>query len=69
MKKMTLTRVSTWFVNARRRLKKGNEMTRKPKDKLDRVLPDSNEENKSVESDENDSNLSDYRIFNGGLQH
>lgn len=30
---MTLTQVSTWFANARRRLKKENKMTWSPKNK------------------------------------
>lgn len=33
--KMTLTQVSTWFANARRRLKKENKMTWEPKNKAD----------------------------------
>merc|ERR1719471_530944 len=33
--KMTLTQVSTWFANARRRLKKENKMTWEPKNKLE----------------------------------
>lgn len=33
--KMTLTQVSTWFANARRRLKKENKMTWEPKNKVD----------------------------------
>lgn len=33
--KMTLTQVSTWFANARRRLKKENKMTWEPKNKTD----------------------------------
>lgn len=32
--KMTLTQVSTWFANARRRLKKENKMTWSPKTKV-----------------------------------
>lgn len=43
--KMTLTQVSTWFANARRRLKKENKMTWEPKNKTeddeDAVLSDS----------------------------
>lgn len=31
--KMTLTQVSTWFANARRRLKKENKMTWSPRNK------------------------------------
>ncbi|XP_003740686.1 iroquois-class homeodomain protein IRX-4 [Galendromus occidentalis] len=33
--KMTLTQVSTWFANARRRLKKENKMTWEPRNKCD----------------------------------
>ena len=33
--KMTLTQVSTWFANARRRLKKENKMNWEPKNKTD----------------------------------
>ncbi|KFM58187.1 Homeobox protein caupolican, partial [Stegodyphus mimosarum] len=33
--KMTLTQVSTWFANARRRLKKENKMTWEPRNKMD----------------------------------
>jgi hypothetical protein len=32
---MTLTQVSTWFANARRRLKKENKMTWEPKNRND----------------------------------
>ena len=33
--KMTLTQISTWFANARRRLKKEKKMTWEPKNKTD----------------------------------
>ncbi|XP_054164842.1 iroquois-class homeodomain protein irx-4-A-like, partial [Oppia nitens] len=33
--KMTLTQVSTWFANARRRLKKENKMTWEPRNRCD----------------------------------
>ena len=33
--KMTLTQVSTWFANARRRLKKENKMTWSPRNRCD----------------------------------
>ena len=33
--KMTLTQVSTWFANARRRLKKENKMTWEPRNRMD----------------------------------
>jgi hypothetical protein len=38
MTKMTLTQVSTWFANARRRLKKENKMTWSPRNRLDYFL-------------------------------
>ena len=37
---MTLTQVSTWFANARRRLKKENKMTWSNKDKDDDIPQD-----------------------------
>ncbi|XP_051887250.1 iroquois-class homeodomain protein irx-1-A-like [Pristis pectinata] len=42
--KMTLTQVSTWFANARRRLKKENKMTWVPKTKSDEEDSESEEE-------------------------
>ncbi|XP_043541809.1 iroquois-class homeodomain protein irx-1-A-like [Chiloscyllium plagiosum] len=42
--KMTLTQVSTWFANARRRLKKENKMTWVPKTKSDEEESESDEE-------------------------
>lgn len=57
--KMTLTQVSTWFANARRRLKKENKMTWEPKNKTDddddAILTDS-EDNK-----DKDDIASDHR--------
>ncbi|CAD6208514.1 GSCOCG00010514001-RA-CDS [Cotesia congregata] len=57
--KMTLTQVSTWFANARRRLKKENKMTWEPKNKTDddddAILTDS-EDNK-----DKDDMASDHR--------
>ncbi|KAJ8897861.1 hypothetical protein PR048_003214 [Dryococelus australis] len=48
--KMTLTQVSTWFANARRRLKKENKMTWEPKNKTDddddAIVSDSDEKDK-----------------------
>ncbi|KAF7383227.1 hypothetical protein HZH68_015076 [Vespula germanica] len=56
--KMTLTQVSTWFANARRRLKKENKMTWEPKNKTDddddAVLTDS-EDNKEKDDLANDN--------------
>ncbi|RWS31177.1 homeobox protein araucan-like protein [Leptotrombidium deliense] len=52
--KMTLTQVSTWFANARRRLKKENKMTWEPRNRCD----DNDEDNDGInsDSDENDAN-------------
>ncbi|XP_034657158.1 homeobox protein caupolican [Drosophila subobscura] len=48
--KMTLTQVSTWFANARRRLKKENKMTWEPKNKTedddDGMMSDDEKDNK-----------------------
>lgn len=58
--KMTLTQVSTWFANARRRLKKENKMTWEPKNKTDddddAVLTDS-EDNKDKDDMSNDNRV------------
>ena len=48
--KMTLTQVSTWFANARRRLKKENKMQWSPRNRTD------NEDDKSSCSDIDDNN-------------
>ena len=51
--------MSTWFANARRRLKKENKMTWEPKNKLDDEDVDVSEENgTSLER----SNLDDMRL-------
>ncbi|XP_063987329.1 homeobox protein araucan-like isoform X1 [Diachasmimorpha longicaudata] len=58
--KMTLTQVSTWFANARRRLKKENKMTWEPKNKTDddddAVLTDS-EDNKDKDDMSSDNRV------------
>ena len=46
--KMTLTQVSTWFANARRRLKKENKMTWEPKNRND----DDDDDDCSAHSDD-----------------
>ncbi|KAK9882301.1 hypothetical protein WA026_020411 [Henosepilachna vigintioctopunctata] len=55
--KMTLTQVSTWFANARRRLKKENKMTWEPKNKADddddAMISDSDDKDKD-EDDKRD---------------
>ena len=45
--KMTLTQVSTWFANARRRLKKENKMTWSPRNRSD-------EDGNKLDSDDED---------------
>lgn len=42
--KMTLTQVSTWFANARRRLKKENKMTWSPRNRNDEEEEEEEEE-------------------------
>lgn len=49
--KMTLTQVSTWFANARRRLKKENKMTWQPRKKTgDKKNSDKDDDNESYMS-------------------
>lgn len=52
--KMTLNQVSTWFANARRRLKKENKMTWSPKSKSaeERIEEKQGEEKNDFDSDE-----------------
>lgn len=51
--KMTLTQVSTWFANARRRLKKENKMTWEPKNRVDdddaNIVDDDDDDHKSTD--------------------
>ncbi|CAD5117017.1 DgyrCDS5847 [Dimorphilus gyrociliatus] len=54
--KMSLTQVSTWFANARRRLKKENKMTWSPKNRTDE---DGEEEEEEEEDETNDSKKND----------
>uniref|UniRef100_A0A182IJ23 Uncharacterized protein n=1 Tax=Anopheles atroparvus TaxID=41427 RepID=A0A182IJ23_ANOAO len=59
--KMTLTQVSTWFANARRRLKKENKMTWEPKNKTD------DDDDALVSDDEKDKD--DLDPDKGGRDH
>uniref|UniRef100_A0A1Y9H1W9 Homeobox domain-containing protein n=1 Tax=Anopheles dirus TaxID=7168 RepID=A0A1Y9H1W9_9DIPT len=59
--KMTLTQVSTWFANARRRLKKENKMTWEPKNKTD------DDDDAMVSDDEKDKD--DLDPDKGGRDH
>lgn len=55
--KMTLTQVSTWFANARRRLKKENKMTWEPKNKANDSRDDSDKDScKDIDDDLSDKN-------------
>lgn len=47
--KMTLTQVSTWFANARRRLKKENKMTWTPRNRSE-----DEEEDENIDLEKND---------------
>ncbi|XP_055844854.1 homeobox protein araucan isoform X2 [Episyrphus balteatus] len=55
--KMTLTQVSTWFANARRRLKKENKMTWEPKNKTDddddAMVSDDEKDKDDIDADKN----------------
>ncbi|XP_028814469.1 iroquois-class homeodomain protein IRX-3b [Denticeps clupeoides] len=58
--KMTLTQVSTWFANARRRLKKENKMTWVPKSRTDEegnVFGSDNEEDGAKREDDEEIDL------------
>lgn len=49
--KMTLTQVSTWFANARRRLKKENKMTWEPRNKTSDGGHDMDDDRASIDGD------------------
>ncbi|KAJ8944306.1 hypothetical protein NQ318_005133 [Aromia moschata] len=59
--KMTLTQVSTWFANARRRLKKENKMTWEPKNKTDddddALVSDSDDKDKDEDDKRDDTDI------------
>ncbi|GAB6032488.1 Cinnamoyl-CoA reductase 1, variant 2 [Chamberlinius hualienensis] len=59
--KMTLTQVSTWFANARRRLKKENKMTWEPRNRVDDDEKSDIDDNDghNVKDDISDSRLKD----------
>ncbi|XP_076323401.1 uncharacterized protein LOC143232175 [Tachypleus tridentatus] len=57
--KMTLTQVSTWFANARRRLKKENKMTWSPRNRCeDDDIDDDGDDESTRNKDENNSDPS-----------
>ncbi|XP_035220526.1 iroquois-class homeodomain protein IRX-6-like [Stegodyphus dumicola] len=61
--KMTLTQVSTWFANARRRLKKENKMTWEPRNKtgddMDDVSVDEDDDKEEPSEDDKNSTNTD----------
>ncbi|XP_011195988.2 homeobox protein caupolican [Zeugodacus cucurbitae] len=69
--KMTLTQVSTWFANARRRLKKENKMTWEPKNKTDdddeAMLSDDEKEKDADEVDKLSSGAAGAADVVGGV--
>ena len=58
--KMTLTQVSTWFANARRRLKKENKMTWEPRNRVDDEDNNNEESGSGRKTDDNKDNLGNY---------
>ncbi|XP_075163635.1 homeobox protein caupolican-like [Haematobia irritans] len=59
--KMTLTQVSTWFANARRRLKKENKMTWEPKNRTE-----DDDDDAMLSDDEKEMEKSDMNKLTGG---
>lgn len=61
--KMTLTQVSTWFANARRRLKKENKMTWTPRNRPGYPGDDDDEDDdKDVDDDDDDDSLNNGKF-------
>lgn len=63
---MTLTQVSTWFANARRRLKKENKMTWEPKNKTeddeDAILSDDDKDDIDLDKVHNKGTLTVHNL-------
>ncbi|XP_017494543.1 PREDICTED: homeobox protein araucan-like, partial [Rhagoletis zephyria] len=68
--KMTLTQVSTWFANARRRLKKENKMTWEPKNRTDdddeAMVSDDEKEKDDLDSEKGAQSLHGGSTGGGG---
>ena len=61
--KMTLTQVSTWFANARRRLKKENKMTWSPRNRCGEKKDDADEDEDGVsDSDFEEHSCEDEKL-------
>ncbi|KAG8188707.1 hypothetical protein JTE90_003963 [Oedothorax gibbosus] len=63
--KMTLTQVSTWFANARRRLKKENKMTWEPRNKTGDDLDDVSGDDLDDDKDDQEPKSEDVSDSNG----
>ena len=61
--KMTLTQISTWFANARRRLKKENKMTWEPKNKTE----SDDDEGKSEDKDRSEEDKEEGEKGKNGI--
>lgn len=57
--KMTLTQVSTWFANARRRLKKENKMTWSPRNRCDDDDDDDHDDDRNPDGNNTDGDTDD----------
>ena len=63
--KMTLTQVSTWFANARRRLKKENKMTWSPRNRCgDDDDADKNDDDSDANDNDNDEKGNGDKLVN-----
>lgn len=65
--KMTLTQVSTWFANARRRLKKENKMTWEPKNRTEDEDAMVSDEEKDHDDDSTNSRLRTVGTTSGSV--
>ncbi|CAH8583850.1 unnamed protein product [Schistosoma rodhaini] len=63
--KMTLTQVSTWFANARRRLKKENKMTWTPKHRGEEQNDEDDDDDADDDDDDDDDNDDDREVNDG----
>lgn len=62
MTKMTLTQVSTWFANARRRLKKENKMTWSPRNRCGEKKEGGEDEDTVSDSDAEHSGSEEEKL-------
>ena len=60
--KMTLTQVSTWFANARRRLKKENKMTWSPRNRCGERKDSEGYSDDDLDDHDNDDDIEEEKI-------